>query len=94
MELMQHMRQHNAVRPFHCKDCGKAFKQAAHLKVHVRQHTGEKPFECAVCGKGFRQKAIVDQHMRTHTQMRPYGCTYEGCDKSFAQKTSLGKTIT
>ena len=89
MELMQHMRQHNAVRPFHCKDCGKAFKQAAHLKVHVRQHTGEKPFECGVCGKGFRQKAIVDQHMRTHTQLRPYGCTYAGCDKSFAQKTSL-----
>ena len=57
-------------RPFHCKDCGKAFKQAAHLKVHVRQHTGEKPFECGVCGKGFRQKAIVDQHMRTHTQVR------------------------
>jgi len=92
MELMQHMRQHNPDRPFHCK-CGKAFKQAAHLKVHERQHTGEKPFECTICGKGFRQKAIVDQHMRTHTQLRPYACTYANCDKSFAQKTSLDNHI-
>jgi len=92
MELMQHMRQHNPDRPFHCK-CGKSFIQAAHLKVHKRQHTGEKPFKCTVCGKRFRQKTTVDQHMRTHTQLRPYACTYANCDKSFAQKTTLDNHI-
>jgi len=92
-ELMYHMRQHNAQRPFHCPDCGKTFRQQSHLNVHVRIHTGEKPFACGVCGKAFRQKAIVDQHMRTHTQLRPYACTYDNCFKKFGQKTSFDNHI-
>jgi len=92
MELMQHMRQHNPDRPFHCK-CGKSFIQAAHLEVHKRLHTGEKPFECKICGKRFRHKTTVVQHMRTHTKLRPYACTFANCDKSFAQKNSLDNHI-
>ncbi|XP_034232842.1 zinc finger protein 22-like [Thrips palmi] len=55
-DLVAHLRQHNAKRPFECDECGRSFAEYWNLRMHQFIHTGEKPFQCKVCSKKFRAK--------------------------------------
>ncbi|XP_078511832.1 uncharacterized protein LOC144770909 isoform X1 [Lissotriton helveticus] len=74
---------------FHCKVCGKGFRQKGSLICHERVHSGEKPYHCSVCDKRFTQKHRLVGHERTHSGERPFLC--EICLKRFTWKDGLLK---
>ena len=62
-KLQRHCLIHTGVKSYECKQCGKWFKRAEHLKNHLRVHTGEKPYECKQCGKCFSQAVNLKNHL-------------------------------
>ncbi|XP_028971587.2 zinc finger protein 236 isoform X1 [Esox lucius] len=94
--LRRHCRQaHGKERCHVCRECGKAFKRATHLKEHERVHQrgpslgSQRPkyFKCSSCEKAFAKPSQLERHNRTHTGERPFQCSQ--CDKAFNQKSAL-----
>ncbi|CAB1333607.1 unnamed protein product [Coregonus sp. 'balchen'] len=94
--LRRHCRQaHGKDRCHVCRECGKAFKRATHLKEHERVHQrgpslgSQRPklFKCSSCDKAFAKPSQLERHNRTHTGERPFKCSQ--CDKAFNQKSAL-----
>ena len=48
-----HVRAPTREKSYECKQCGKCFSGAEHLRIQERVHTGERPYECKQCGKFF-----------------------------------------
>uniref|UniRef100_W5N302 C2H2-type domain-containing protein n=1 Tax=Lepisosteus oculatus TaxID=7918 RepID=W5N302_LEPOC len=66
-KLRRHYLIHTDLRPFDCWECGKTFRQLAHLKVHQETHrNGLRPFKCPICGVTFRQAAHLKKHQAKH----------------------------
>ncbi|KAL0984694.1 hypothetical protein UPYG_G00145470 [Umbra pygmaea] len=94
--LRRHCRQaHGKERCHVCRECGKAFKRATHLKEHERVHqrgpslASQRPkyLKCSSCEKAFAKPSQLERHNRTHTGERPFQCSQ--CDKAFNQKSAL-----
>lgn len=83
--------QNEADLPFVCEvaDCGKRFKQRAHLITHSRSHTGERPYVCPYqgCERWFSQLCNMRTHVRSHTGERPYKCSI--CHRGFSQQGNM-----
>ncbi len=59
---------HQVLRPYKCKECGRSFTRAFHLKQHMRVHTGKKPFKCDICLKKFTHQGACTQHTKVYHQ--------------------------
>ncbi|XP_040923308.1 zinc finger protein 883-like [Toxotes jaculatrix] len=86
-ELMVHVEDGTARKPYKCPCCNKCFSLTKTLIRHVRIHTKDKLYQCQFCGRNFCQKSDLVNHTRIHTGERPYQC--HECNKSFAQKGNL-----
>ena len=60
--LRIHVLDHSTDRPkpHSCEECGKAFKQHAHLSTHMLCHRKIKPHTCKVCAKSFTQVGKIN----------------------------------
>ena len=60
--------QHNLVKKFQCKSCGKKFGRTSALKSHIRAHNGEKKYKCKIdgCEKLFTEKGNMEIHYKRH----------------------------
>ncbi|XP_013360502.1 PREDICTED: zinc finger protein 426 [Chinchilla lanigera] len=82
-----HVRIHSGIKPFKCKDCGRAFIQNSNLTKHILIYSGERSYECKECGKAFVRSSRLNEHMRTHTGEKPF--QNENCGKSFRYSNSF-----
>lgn len=82
-----HMQTHTEMKPYDCKQCGKAFIQSSFLTFKI--HSVERCFECEECGKSFSYSSHLSQHERTCTGEKPY--KYKKCRRAFS--ISLGLIV-
>ncbi|XP_065365853.1 testis-specific zinc finger protein topi [Calliphora vicina] len=88
--LWQHLRFHQGVKPFACKEpgCTRKFTIRPDLNDHIRKcHTGERPYHCLVCGKRFLTGSVFYQHRLIHRGERRYEC--DACGKRFYRADAL-----
>uniref|UniRef100_A0A1A9WU83 C2H2-type domain-containing protein n=1 Tax=Glossina brevipalpis TaxID=37001 RepID=A0A1A9WU83_9MUSC len=88
--LWQHLRFHQGVKPFACKEpgCNRKFTIRPDLNDHIRKcHTGERPYQCLICGKRFLTGSVFYQHRLIHRGERRYEC--EECGKRFYRADAL-----
>jgi len=80
-------------KEFRCEEigCDKKYKTKENLKLHILNiHLGLKPYECGYCSRRFSHRNGKTYHERKfHMNYLPYKCSNEGCEKNFANKSSL-----
>ena len=97
-ELTKHLNVQHVPLPSDCicrwTPCSrnlKPFNAPYRLRNHLRCHTGEKPYKCTGCLKKFSSSEKLKLHIQKHTalQRKSYKCKYPGCDKHYADDSSL-----
>lgn len=69
--------------------CNDGFNTRFSLKRHLKTHSGEKPFQCDKCPKTFAEKSTLVRHLRIHTGEKPFRCSWDGCTRSFSDRTNV-----
>lgn len=64
VNLRVHIASHSTAKPYHCKECGRQFRNEKMLGLHSRIHWDTKPFNCKFCKTAFTRKGNYQQHMR------------------------------
>jgi len=64
------------------------------LQTHINTvHLKLKPFQCIECDQSFGQNGSLKQHIDSvHKKIR-FHCSFDGCDKSFSDKSNLSKHL-
>ncbi|CAI2359124.1 unnamed protein product [Moneuplotes crassus] len=67
--LLDHLRMHEKVKPFHCSYCDRKFTQKGNLKKHEKQHLtpniqDRKKFKCDICSSSYTERYNYKAHMR------------------------------
>lgn len=63
-ELVRHMEEHFAEKPFECDACPNKFATKRNLSRHKQLHTREGMFQCERCPKEYTTKWAKDNHQR------------------------------
>ena len=69
--------------------CNDGFNTRFSLKRHLKTHSGEKPYQCDKCPKTFAEKSTLVRHLRIHTGEKPFRCSWDGCTRSFSDRTNV-----
>jgi KRAB domain-containing zinc finger protein len=77
----------DAGRPLECKQCGRSFKQVAHLQLHMRFHIAGKTLDCRYCHRRFAKTYALKCHELIHTGAKPFTCLE--CGHQFRHSCSL-----
>jgi hypothetical protein len=72
--LREHLRRHDNIRPFSCRECSKSFVSSKDRNRHELLHSGEKAFVCEQlmgdgtrkgCGRRFARADGLSAHLRS-----------------------------
>lgn len=87
--LYIHKTIHSNERKYKCKECGKTFRQNAHLKTHLKTHgIGIDTWHvCTICDKRFYSRGNLTVHMWVHKAGHPFQCSE--CGKGYARKNKM-----
>eukprot|EP00826_Nyctotherus_ovalis_P026247 TRINITY_DN2051_c0_g1_i23.p1 TRINITY_DN2051_c0_g1~~TRINITY_DN2051_c0_g1_i23.p1 ORF type:complete len:161 (-),score=16.63 TRINITY_DN2051_c0_g1_i23:47-529(-) len=68
----RHQLVHTRDKRFACKECGRKFSFAQHLREHSYRHTNVRPYKCGIsdCLATFRHSSELSLHRRTHPEYR------------------------
>ena len=87
-KLERHTKVHTKVRPFKCKDCGKAYTEESTLKIHQNCfHKGLRPYKCDLCDKSFGRNGDLKSHKEDVHEGVTVECPI--CGKGGLTKSSL-----
>lgn len=70
--LKKHARNHKGERPYRCLNCGKGFKQQAHLVSHKKVH--QRRIQCTVCKKILPTIGELIKHRKSHLKKGMLQC--------------------
>ena len=61
-KLKAHIITHSGIKPYKCRECGRAFGRKPHLREHERGHKADYRFKCDICHKGFNRPKLYHGH--------------------------------
>lgn len=64
--LKNHIKTHEGVRAYKCKECQLSFTTNGSLTRHMATHREERSFICPYCHKGFKTSVACRKHIKTH----------------------------
>ncbi|KAM9309308.1 zinc finger protein 574 isoform 2-T4 [Pholidichthys leucotaenia] len=62
-EQLNHHKLFHTNYPFHCQECGEAFKRRKELDLHSLTHQDKQPVTCPHCGAPFINQAVLEIHL-------------------------------
>nr|XP_015206144.1 PREDICTED: zinc finger protein 770 [Lepisosteus oculatus]XP_015206146.1 PREDICTED: zinc finger protein 770 [Lepisosteus oculatus] len=83
-KLRRHYLIHTDLRPFDCWECGKTFRQLAHLKVHQETHRNGRDFDNILQEEAFGETGEFDDQDESHSKH-----LLSNCDESFLVPAQL-----
>jgi len=64
--LKNHIKTHEGVRAYSCKECNFAFTTNGSLKRHMATHMHERLFVCPYCARTFKTSVATRKHIKVH----------------------------
>ena len=71
-------------------ECAKRFRSSKELNRHLsKTHGIQRSYKCQICTLSFPKRKALQEHVQKHISGNRYFCEEHGCNKTFADKSSL-----